>query len=343
MRHASRYAPAPMQKIRARIAIIVCLSVGFAALSVASAQTRAPWAVSVESPTFAPGDSWRIRYSNGVRSVRKFVKEQAGTLFFDIEHSWPTGNKMAGALELNRDLSIVRMLGPDGAETRRFEPQSLGLRFPLEVGKRWEEECRRYDRGQLVGIFKGQYTVAAREEITTPAGRFDTFRVEGQTFEVADPALRWRFTHWYAPAVGMEVRVESVEPNGTGTVFELVEHRPAASAATAFQGAEKFVGRWEGHWKEVLLAIAVTVEAVNGRTAAIRYWRGASRFPAFQAPSEQRSEGRFIDAATLCFDVWDDSTGDWADLTFTLNRDGTLNGKWRRGEFVQSAILQKQP
>ena len=309
----------------------------------AIAQTSVPWAIAAEAPKYSVGDTWRIRYSNGIRSVRRFIKEQGGVLMFDLEHSWPNGNRMRGGLELSRDLSIVRMLGPDGAETRRFDPQSLGLRFPLEVGKQWEDECRRFDRGQLVGIFKGQYTVVVREEIVTSAGRFDTFRVEGQTFEVGDPALRWRFTHWYSPDAGMEVRVESIEPNGSGTVFELVEFTPAGSPVAAFPGAEKFVGRWEGHWKETLLATALTIEKVEGRTASIVYWRGASRDPVFQAPSQQRSEGRFTDAATLRLDVWDETAGDWADLTYTLNRDGTLTGKWRRGDFVQSAILERQP
>ncbi len=309
----------------------------------ALAETESAWTVAAEAPTFTPGDTWLTRYSSGLRGVRRFIKQDGPLFVFEVEHAWPAGTKVPGILHLSQDLSIVRMLSRDGVEGRRFEPQSLGLRFPLEMGKEWADECRRFDHGRAVGTFRGKYRVAGLEEILAPAGRFKAFRVEGQTYEVSDPALRWRFTHWYAPDVRAELRVESVEPDGSGSVVELVDFQPAGASRAVFPGMEKFVGRWEGHWKETLLATRLVIEKVERGTASVVYWRGALRFPAFHAPSEQRAEARFLDASTMKLDVWDDVAGRWADITYTLNSDDTLTGKWRSGEFTQNARLERQP
>ncbi len=296
-------------------------------------------------PTPAPGDTWTIRYSNGIRGTRKFLREESGILIFEVTQSWKDGSVSHGLLHLTRDLSIVRMLGADGTEHRRFDPHSLGLQFPLEVGKEWEERCQRFDGGKLAGTFVGTYKVVGVEEIVAPAGRFQAFRVEGETYEPQAPARRWRFTHWYAADVRTEVKFQATEPDGSAVQYELVEFRPADSIRTPvpWRGLETFVGVWEGHWKETILAIRLTVERVDGDAASVIYWRGASRYPAFQPPSEQRIEGRFLDEKTLRLEVWDEARERWAEATFTLNRDGTLTGKWSGGEAVLTATLKREP
>ena len=311
--------------------------------AIAVAQTQGP--AVVVTPRLVPGDTWTIRYTNGVRGMRKFLMEEAGVLTFEVAQTWQDGSTDRGFLHLTRDLSIVRMLGVDGTEHQRFDPHSLGLQFPLEVGREWEERCQRFDRGKLVGTFVGVYKVVGVEEVVGPAGRFQAFRVEGETYEPWDTARRWRFTHWYAPEVRMEVKFRAVEPDGSGVEYELVEFRPAGSARppTLFQGLEAFLGTWEGHWRETILATKLTVEKIDGDTASVVYWRGAIRFPGFQRPSQQRAEGRFLDERTLKLEVWDDAAGRWAEATYTLNSDGTLTGKWNSGGGMANATLKKEP
>jgi hypothetical protein len=115
----------------------------------------------------------------------------------------------------NRGVEITDALGnptrtPDG---RRFAGQQ---NFPAEyvLGKRW---VTRYEvfggRGPQGGPGKRggggggddsrnevhiEYKVAAREQVSVPAGRFDTFRVEGSGYEVNHGTIR-RFTYWMAP------------------------------------------------------------------------------------------------------------------------------------------------
>ncbi|MFI5342172.1 MAG: hypothetical protein ACHQ7N_20350 [Candidatus Methylomirabilales bacterium] len=200
-----------------------------AALPIAGAMATAQSQGSViaEPPTLVPGDTWVIRYSDGATGTRKFLKEEAGLLVFAASHTWKDGETSQGLLHLTRDLATVRMLASDGTELRRFEPHSFGLRFPLEVGKEWQDRSQRFDQGKLVGTFLGTYKVVGAEEVGVPAGTFQSVRVEGQTYELRAPTRVWRFTHWYAPEVRMEVKLQAVEPNGSQTQFELVEFRPA--------------------------------------------------------------------------------------------------------------------
>ena len=143
----------------------------------------------------------------------------------------------------------------------------------------------------------GVYKVVGLEEVVGPAGRFQAFRVEGETYEPRDTARRWHFIHWYAPEVRMEVKSRAVEPDGGGMEQKLVEFRPAGVARppALFQGLEAFLGVWEGHWKEMQLATRLTVEKLEGDVASITYWQCAYMFPGLRRPRQQRAEGKFLD------------------------------------------------
>jgi len=310
--------------------------------AMATAQPRAP--IVADPPTLVPGDTWTVRYSGGARGTRKFLKEERGVLVFETLQTWEGGGTSQGLLHLSRNLSVVRMLDAGGAELRRFDPHSLGLHFPLGVGKRWKGRCQRFDEGRLVGTYVGTYKVVGVEAVTTPAGTFQALRVEGQTYEVQAPTRLWRFTHWYAPEVRMEVRLRAVEPDGSATELELVEFRPAGYTRppASFSGSEAFLGVWEGYWREIILATNLTVEKIEGDTASVIYWRGAYRFPGLARPSQQRVLGKFLDEKTLRLEVWDDATQRWAEVTYTLNNDGTLTGKWSSGGGVANATLKKE-
>jgi hypothetical protein len=321
------------------MAFVVAITMGGA---IATADTREP--IFADPPMLVPGDAWTIRYSDGSRGTRKFLKEEAGVLVFEVSQMWWSGVTSQGLLHLTRDLSTVRMLGADGTELRRFEPHSLGLQFPLAVGKAWVDRCQRFDEGRLVGTYVGTFKVVGVEAVVGPAGTFQAFRVEGETYDPQDPARRWRFTHWYAPEVGMEVKLQAVEPDRSGTQFELVEFRPAGYTRppVSFSVPEAFLGVWEGYWREMILATRLAVEKIEGDTARVIYWRGAYVFPGLQRPSQQRVEGRFLDEKTLKLEIWDDAGRRWAEVTYTLNRDGTLTGRWSSGDGVAHATLKKE-
>ncbi len=113
------------------------------------------------------------------------------------------------------------------------------LVFPLTVGKTWSYEYRLGGRdGDTVTTYRYRARVDGIETIATPAGRFETLRVshEGRwsrpVIEQGRPVERSgdvRTTYWYAPAVGIWVRLEVDlrRPDGSrdlGIVQELVEY-----------------------------------------------------------------------------------------------------------------------
>jgi hypothetical protein len=239
------------------------------------------------------------------------------------------------------------MVDAAGAEIRRFDPHSLGLQFPLTVGKEWQGTCRRFDEGALAGTLVGTYKVTAIETVTVAAGTFRAFRVEGKAYEVQTPAKQWHFVHWYAPEVRMDVKLLAIEPDLSVTAAELVEFRPVKPISLPPPGvrqiSDEFLGLWEGYWVEMVLATRLTVEWIEDNKVTGVYWRGAYVFPGLQRPSQQRVEGRFVDAKTVRFEVWDDANQRWAEATYTLNNDDTLTAMWRSGGVTATGILKKEP
>ena len=73
------------------------------------------------------------------------------------------------------------------------------------------------------------------------------------------------------------------------------------------------------------------------------YWQGTDTSPGLQRPSQQRVEGKFLDAKTLRFEIWDDANSRWAEATYTLNNDGTLTGAWKSGGIAATGVLKKEP
>lgn len=107
------------------------------------AQTSGP--AIADAPSLTPGDTWTVRYSDGTRASTTFLKEDAGVLVFEVAQTSQRGGVSRGLLHRTRDLSTVRMLDAGGTELQRFDPHSLGLQFPLTVGKEWQGTCRRFD------------------------------------------------------------------------------------------------------------------------------------------------------------------------------------------------------
>jgi len=331
--------------------VLVFLLLPVAALAAAVASGQSPAPPAADAPSLTPGDSWTIRYSDGSRGKRTFLKEESGILVFEISQAWADGSTSQGLLHLTRDLATVRMLDASGREVRRFDPHSLGLRFPLSVGKQWQERCERFDEGKPAGTFVGAFRVVGIEDVTGPSGTHRTYRVDGQTSEARDPSRVWRFSHWYAPEARMEVRLRALEPDGSFTEFELSEFRPAGftpprtllAPRAPGQGPEAFLGVWDGHWKEMILATKLAVERIEGDAAFVTYWRGAYIFPGLQRPRQQRAEGRLLDEKTLRVEIWDDTGQRWAEAIYSLQSDGTLAAQWRSGDIKASATLRKEP
>jgi hypothetical protein len=93
----------------------------------------------------------------------------------------------------------------------KLRPSGIGLTKPLEVGKEWRSDAnginlRSGDAFRTSGVAK----VVRKEQVTTPAGTFDTFRVE-MTVRMINTrdqtrSQTWTFVVWHAPAVNRWVK-----------------------------------------------------------------------------------------------------------------------------------------
>ena len=90
------------------------------------------------------------------------------------------------------------------------------LRFPLEVGKKWEAKFD-WKNGSVYGTNSMKYEVVAKEEVEVPAGKFEAYKVSGFGW-VEDKATNWGSvggqpkqieTYWYAPAVKRIIKYDN--------------------------------------------------------------------------------------------------------------------------------------
>lgn len=88
----------------------------------------------------------------------------------------------------------------------RNRPAGIGIKTPLEVGKEWRSDVngQSLETGAVLrstGIAK----VVGQESVTTPAGTFDTFKVEANIRQISGKDQTRSSTvvetSWYAPAV----------------------------------------------------------------------------------------------------------------------------------------------
>ena len=61
----------------------------------------------------------------------------------------------------------------------KVQPSGIGIRKPLQVGKEWRSDANAMHRQSGVAFrASGVAKVVGREQVTTPAGTFDTYRID---------------------------------------------------------------------------------------------------------------------------------------------------------------------
>ncbi len=94
----------------------------------------------------------------------------------------------------------------------RSRPSDLaGIRKPLQAGKEWRSEGTTTNIQSGVALRTSGATKVVREEqITTPAGTFDTFRLEATVRQInttdQTKSSTVTFVTWYAPAINRWVK-----------------------------------------------------------------------------------------------------------------------------------------
>jgi len=93
----------------------------------------------------------------------------------------------------------------------KLNPSGLGIKMPLQVGKEWRSDANALHRQSGVAFRASSVAkVVKQEQVTTPAGTFDTYQVDTTTRLVntrdQTKSSTWKFVYWYAPAVNRWVK-----------------------------------------------------------------------------------------------------------------------------------------
>jgi len=171
-------------------------------------------AVVAERPTYRVGESWI--QSDGLHEV---IAIDGDRIDFRVGRSrtyrWTTSYHLERVTE--GEQIIVQ-----------YDPPIPTLQWPLKVGLKWEYRGTVDDR--VLGVrrpVQNSYEVAAFEEVATPAGVFEAFKVVSRSA-----------TYWYSPRARFIVRYLVTTPSSGMRDFELVvldlaPRRPTETAAVA--------------------------------------------------------------------------------------------------------------
>ncbi|TXF13780.1 DUF3108 domain-containing protein [Pelomicrobium methylotrophicum] len=175
--------------------------------------TLAPVGTPVPAPHARAGDTWTYAVYDGYRGTPK------GTERYVVRRVTPHAIVVSvetGAGALTRTFSLE--WNPSAGELPEqrladFTPPLPAFAFPLEDGKRWKGTVTAVEAktGRRYSVHVSA-RVAGRETIETPAGSFDTVRVDRAIYLDNDEwwrsGTRWYQSEWYAPAVGRSVRYQ---------------------------------------------------------------------------------------------------------------------------------------
>ena len=93
----------------------------------------------------------------------------------------------------------------------KLRPSGIGISRPLEIGKEWRSDANAMNLQSGVAFrATGVAKVMTQEQVTGPAGAFDTFRID-MTVRLINTrdqtkSSTWTFVVWYAPAINRWVK-----------------------------------------------------------------------------------------------------------------------------------------
>jgi hypothetical protein len=121
-----------------------------------------------------------------------------------------------------------------GTSGTRFDPPIPLAMIPMVVGDSWKSASEMVALNKARSKTDFTYKVVATEKLTTPAGDFETFKIESDGWVTGiswQGSLRVTQSLWYAPSIGRVVRSEFRDFRGgrpwTDTLTELKTFKPA--------------------------------------------------------------------------------------------------------------------
>jgi hypothetical protein len=195
----------------------------------APAATEATDQEKMEDPQV--GDHWTYEFRDDVSGDVKSVFTHTVTDVTDSEigiRSTRTGSTNSGYQTFDRSWNLIK-----SGVSRSAPNDGTGIRAPLAVGKTWSFKSNDINgTSGFSGRRSGTSKVIAQESVTTPAGTFDTFKIE-TSFQLrnannATDKVQVVTQTWYAPAIDHWVKRSYVSRSDgrvrANNTVELVEY-----------------------------------------------------------------------------------------------------------------------
>ncbi|MGH8596712.1 MAG: hypothetical protein ACREXT_08655 [Gammaproteobacteria bacterium] len=147
------------------------------------------------------------------------------------------------------DLNPRKVIDSTGKTIVEFKPYAPGLKFPLEVGTKWQAPYVAFTAyNGLVWDGAAECESKAYETVTVKAGSFDAFRIECRDkWQIGSATGYTHSTRWYAPEVaGVVKSIHREDPERWN--FELVRYGldETPSSANRMQSAPAATGSFPG-------------------------------------------------------------------------------------------------
>jgi hypothetical protein len=165
-----------------------------------------------------PGDRWAYEVTDEVSGDLKQTTSVVVLTVSDKEINARVMNRgEQRPIQIAYDRNWNRL---DDEAWKYLPSDGTGIQIPLQVGKEWRYNNKASNFGSGTTVSRaGQSKVVAQESVTTPAGSFDTFKIESTIRQINSTdytkAATVTSTMWYAPTVNRWVRkVSKLEIEG---------------------------------------------------------------------------------------------------------------------------------
>lgn len=177
------------------------------------------------------GDHWTYEYRDEITGDVKSIITNTVTDLSDsqigLRTTW-AGRSNSNSQTFDRSWNLIK-----SGVSRSAPNDGTGIRAPLAVGKTWSFKSNDINgTSGFSGRRSGTSKVIAQESVTTPAGTFDTFKIE-TSFQLrnannATDKVQVVTQTWYAPAIDHWVKRSYVSRSDgrvrANNTVELVEY-----------------------------------------------------------------------------------------------------------------------
>lgn len=162
----------------------------------------------IEAPVWNVGDKWTFKGVDGNTFTNQVmdIKED----LFVVRMG---GNPNLNAFD-KKNMNVKFLIAEGGRQVEADNPLRKLFDFPIAVGKKWSDVTTAYPptgpKKRRMGkmIFDHDFKVEGTEEITTPAGKFNAYKIHYKSTDRNSNRSGWiRF--WYSPEVKNWVKREA--------------------------------------------------------------------------------------------------------------------------------------